>query len=272
MEQKMKEELSLLQQSLKDFLTPKMLKYSLLPFVVTLIAMYFLFFILVGTGLDQLESSMSIQSSQTLVQNRVAHTQSYSAQYEGNEVLQFLMSYALTSGIVSFLVYTVGAFVILYLSVFVAILVIGFLTPYVLRELQQRHYPNLRLKSYSNPLSSLLTTLKYLLIMFALVLLLIPFYFIPLLNIILLNLPLYYFFHKMLNYDISTNMTTKEEALEIRFKNRNKLRFKTLFLYFLSMIPFVIFFTSVFFVIYLGHTYFLETQKLRSDDTNSSNT
>lgn len=260
----MKEEIRVLQQSLKDFFTPKMLKYSLLPFILTLVFMYLLFFIVAGAGLDQLQSSMSVESSQTTIQDGVPHTQSYSAEFEGNEIVQFLMSYALTSWIVSFLVYTVGGFFVLYLSVFVAILVIGFLTPYVLKELQQRHYQDIELIGYANILSALLTTLKYFFIMLLLFFLFIPLYLVPLVNIIALNLPLYYFFHKMLTYDISTNMTTKEEALEIAFKNGNTLRLKTLFLYLLSMIPFVVFFTSVFFVIYLGHTYFRETRKLRS--------
>ncbi|MCW8837888.1 MAG: hypothetical protein OQK11_04210, partial [Thiovulaceae bacterium] len=61
-------------------------------------------------------------------------------------------------------------------------------------------------------------------------------------------------------------LNTKNEALEIAFKNKNKLRIKTLLLYLLSLIPFMIFFTTVFFVIYLGHTYFIETRKLRRID------
>jgi len=94
---------------------------------------------------------------------------------------------------------------------------------------------------------------------------LIPFYFIPILNIIAFNLPLYYFFHKMLVYDISSNMTTREENEKIKYFNKNSLRAKTLFLYLISLIPFTIFFTAVFYVIYLGNTYFIEVRKLRKE-------
>jgi hypothetical protein len=169
------------------------------------------------------------------------------------------------------LIYAIGGFLTLYASIFIAIIVIGFLTPYVLKELQYRHYQDVELIGYSNILTALLSALKWTGVMILLFIALIPFYFIPVLNILAFNFPLYYFFHKMLNYDISTNMNTKDEALEIRYKNKTMLRIKTLLLYLLSLIPFVIFFTTVFFVIYLGHTYFLETRKLRNKDAIPNN-
>jgi hypothetical protein len=224
--------------------------------------MYILFFVLAGVGADQI-GEMHVQAEQTTMQNGVEHTESLDAQLEGSAIVEFLMSYAATAWIATFLVYAIGGFLTLYASIFIAIIVIGFLTPYVLKELQKRHYSDVELIGYSNIITALLQTLKWAGIMLLLFFALIPFYFIPLVNIIAFNLPLYYFFHKMLNYDISTNMTTKEEALEIRYKNKTMLRVKTLLLYFLSLIPFVVFFTTVFFVIYLGHTYFIELRKLR---------
>lgn len=256
-------ESNLISKSIKDFFTPKMLKFSLLPIIVTLVLMYILFFILAGIGADQL-GQMHIEAQQTTIQNGVEHTDNLDAYLEGSAIIQFLMNYTVTAWIATFLIYAIGGFLTLYASIFIAILVIGFLTPYVLKELQSRHYPDVELIGYSNIATALLSTLKFFGVMLLLFIALIPFYFIPLLNIIAFNLPLYYFFHKMLNYDISTNMNTKSEALEISYKKRNMLRMKTLLLYVISMIPFVIFFTTVFFVIYLGHTYFLETRKLRN--------
>jgi len=94
--------------------------------------------------------------------------------------------------------------------------------------------------------------------------LLIPFYFVPLLNIVAINIPLYYFFHKMLTFDVSSTICTKDEAKHISFFNKNNIRLKTLLLYLISLVPFAIFFGAIFFVIYLGHTYFLETKKIRA--------
>jgi len=249
-------------QSIKDFLTPKMLKFSVLPFLITLVLMYIFFFTIAGMGVEQL-GVIQVESSQTTIENGVPHIESLNAQLEGSSIIKFLMSYTLTSWLATFLIYTVGGFLTIYLSVFIAVIVIGFLTPFVLKELQRRHYQDIVMTGYSNPFVTLFLTFQWLAAMLLLFLLLIPLYFIPLLNIIALNAPLYYFFHKMLTFDVASNICTKEESKQIGYFSGNKLRVKTLLLYLLSLIPFVIFFTAIFFVIYLGHTYFAEIKKLR---------
>ncbi len=251
--------------SIKDFFTAKMLKYAILPLVATLIVMYLLFFVLAGVGIDSMHSTLDINTVSTTMQNGVPHTQSFSAHLQDSSIIKFLMKYALTSWLASFLVYAVGGFFVLYASVFIAVIVLGFMTPMILKELQKRHYGDVKMVGYSNPLEALFLVLKWAFIMILLFILLIPFYFIPILNIIAFNLPLYYFFHKMLVYDISSNMTTREENEKIKYFNKNSLRAKTLFLYLISLIPFTIFFTAVFYVIYLGNTYFIEVRKLRKE-------
>jgi hypothetical protein len=69
----------------------------------------------------------------------------------------------------------------------------------------------------------------------------------------------------MMIYDVSSNICTKEEDMKIRFFYGSTLRLKTLGLYLISLIPFVIFFASVFYVIYLGHSYFIEVKKMREE-------
>jgi hypothetical protein len=262
MEQKMNEK-EILLQSVKDFLTLKMLKYALLPFIMSLIIMYIIFFVIAGIGVEQL-GTLNIESSQTTIENGIPHTETLQAELEGSSIIKFLMSYTLTSWLATFLIYAVGGFLTIYLSIFVAIIIIGFLTPFVLKELQKRDYMDIEMIGYSNIFSSIFLALKWGAIMIFLFFLFIPLYFIPLLNIIALNMPLYYFFHKMLTFDISSNICTKEEAKQIAFFNKNNLRIKTLLLYLISLVPFAIFFGAIFFVIYLGHTYFLEVRKIRA--------
>ncbi|QOY55513.1 EI24 domain-containing protein [Candidatus Sulfurimonas marisnigri] len=255
-------EQNLLIQSTKDFLTPKMLKYAILPFIVTLVVMYILFFVIAGIGIDQL-GTLNVQSTQTTIQNGIPHTESISAQLEGSAIIKFLMSSAITSWIATFFIYAIGGFLTLYASIFVAVIIIGFLTPLVMRELQRRHYNDLEMIGHSNIFTTLFLVIKWTLTMLLLFILLVPFYFIPLVNIVALNLPLYYFFHKMMTFDISSNLCTTEEDKQIKYFSKNSLRMKTLALYVVSLIPFAIFFGAVFYVIYLGHTYFLEVRKLR---------
>jgi hypothetical protein len=226
--------------------------------------MYILFFFIAGIGLDQL-GSVDVASTQTTIENGIPHTDSFAATLEGTAIIKFLMSSAITSWIASFLVYTVGIFLTLYFSIFIAIIIIGFLTPMILRELQKRHYPDIEMIGYSNIAEALFLVLKWAFIMIMLFLVLIPIYFVPLLNIVAFNLPLYYFFHKMLTYDIASTLCTRDEAIRIKFFHASTLRLKTLGLYLISLIPFVIFFASVFYVIYLGHSYFLELRKLREE-------
>jgi len=256
-------EKNLLILSIKDFLTLKMLKYSVLPFIITIVVMYILFFIVAGMGLDQL-GSMDVQTTQTTIQNGIPHTDSFSAKLEGTAIIQFLMSYAITSSIASFLVYAIGGFFVLYASIFIAVIILGFLTPLVLKELQKRHYKDVQMIGFSNIIEGILLVVKWVIVMLLLFFLLIPLYFIPFVNLIAFNLPLYYFFHKMINYDISSNICTREENQQIRFFNKNMLRIKTMLLYMISLIPFAIFFGAIFYVIYLGHTYFVEVRKLRT--------
>ncbi|MDO8453407.1 MAG: EI24 domain-containing protein, partial [Sulfurimonas sp.] len=158
----------------------------------------------------------------------------------------------------------IGGFLVLYLSIFVAVLVIGFLTPPVLRELQQRHYQDVAMIGHSNLAEGIFNMFKWAFIMLLLFFLLIPLYFVPLVNIIALNFPLYYFFHKAMTYDIASNICTKEEDKKIKYFSGNAIRMKTLAIYLVSLIPFTIFFGAIFYVIYLGHTYFVEVRKVRS--------
>ena len=260
----MNSENNVLALSIKDLLTGRMLKYSLLPFVLSMLVLYILFFVVAGIGLDQL-GSVDVASTTTTVQNGVPHTDSFTATLEGTAIIKFLMSSAITSWIASFLVYTIGSFLTLYLSIFVALLVIGFLTPMILKEIQMRHYPDVEMIGHSNIFEALFLTLKWAITMVLLFLVLIPIYFIPLLNIIAFNLPLYYFFHKMITYDVASTICTKDESMRIKFFHASTLRLKTLILYLTSLIPFVIFFASVFYVIYLGHSYFIELRKMRSE-------
>ena len=257
-------DIEIFKNSIKDLLTPQMLKFSLMPFLISMVVLYILFFIVAGAGLDML-GTLSVESSQTTVENGVPHTESFSALLEGTAIIKFLMSYSFTSWIASFLVYTIGTFLTLYISIFVAVIVVGFLTPFILKELQRMHYSDLEMIGFSNFAEGLFLLFKWVFTMFILFFLLIPLYFIPFLNIIAFNFPLYYFFHKMMHYDVASNIVTREENKEIRYKNANRFRAQSLLLYIISLIPFAVFFAAVFFVVYLGNSYFLELKKIRKD-------
>ena len=253
--------------SIKDFLSAKMLKYALMPFIISMIILYLLFFFVAGAGLDAL-GSMDVHTTQTTIENGVPHTDSIQAHLEGSAIIKFLMSHAITSWIATFLVYAIGGFFTLFLSIFVALLVIGFLTPYVLKELQRRHYQDIEMIGHSNIFKDLVLIIKWAFIMLLLFFLFIPLYFIPIVNIVAFNFPLYYFFHKILTFDIASNIATEQENVIMKYENGTDLRLKTLALYLISLIPFAVFFGAIFYVIYIGHTYFVGIAKIRQDNAN----
>lgn len=261
------DEQNILRLSIKDFFSAKMLKYSLLPFILTIIVMYLLFFYIAGLTLESF-GSMDVHTTQTTMQNGIVHTETINTTLQGSSIIDNIVNFVATSAIVSWLVsfslYAIGGFITLYVSIIIAVIVIGFLTPFVLKELQKRHYSEVEMVGHSNIFLGLLQIVKWLFLMLLLFFLFIPLYFIPIVNIIALNLPLYYFFHKMITYDISSTIVSYEENRLIKFNNANNIRLKTLALYLISLIPFAIFFGAVFYVIYLGHTYFIEVKKIRS--------
>jgi len=62
----MDNETSILSLSIKDLFTKKMITYSIMPFIISMIVLYILFFIVAGLGIDQM-TTMDIQTSQTTI-------------------------------------------------------------------------------------------------------------------------------------------------------------------------------------------------------------
>lgn len=232
-----------------------MLTYAFAPFLFTLVVLYALFFSAADVGIDSLqESFVQIESTQTTQEKGVSHTESTNMVYSGGSaILEFLMQYSITSWLVSFFIFTVGGMFMFVIAIFTAILVIGFLTPAIMKELQARHYPDIPLQGHGNAITALFHSLKYVVVMFILLIVLIPFYFIPLLNIVAINLPFYYLFHKFYMLDVGTTAMTKEQYKQMMFFKGNSVRMSTLVLYVISMIPFAALVTPVFNVILLSH-------------------
>ncbi|MEA2111273.1 MAG: EI24 domain-containing protein [Campylobacterota bacterium] len=252
--------------SIKDFSTPKMLKMVILPFIITILVMYTLFFVAADFGLDALQqSTLQIESSQTLNSGGVEHTENFSGEFTGSSIVEFLLKHTITSWLLTFLIYTVGSFLVLLVSVVVALAVIGFLTPPILKELKERHYSTIELVGFDGMSMVIWNFFKSFLIMILLFLLLTPLYFVPLINIVALNLPFYYFFHKLLTYDVASTLCTKEEYFKIMHFKGNSMRLKTFLLYLISLIPFAVLVATVFFVIYIGHSFFKEVALIRAE-------
>lgn len=273
--------------SVKDFFTPYFLGMALLPMLITLA----LLFSSLSYGMQMLNEKINAihieqrsseyatptqKSSQSSVEITFDDNQSSSSSLfdinpmelfeslQSSQILSSMLQNDIMRWIIEKVLFLVAGYFILILSVLIAVFIIGFFTPLVVRKLKSRHYPPFEIKGHGNLFSVSWYTLKSLLIMLFLYLLLIPFYFIPVLNIIAFNLPAYYFFHKMLVFDVGSTINTKAEYLRIMALAGNQIRLRTFLIYLLTLVPFVGIFFPLLFVIYLSHIFINETLELRA--------
>lgn len=252
-------EIELIKKSLGDFFLPAILKIAIIPLLVTLAVMMVIFMGLADYSLSSLDQVI-IQ-----VQNGEEFSVNPNAPFYyvwAVNILTFLLQYSITAWLAGFLLFTVGTFFILFFSIFTTLIIIGFLTPMIIETLRKKHHPEVVLKGHGSLVSPIFVAIKSLVVMVLLFILFIPFYFIPLVNIIAFNLPIYYFFHKLLNFDVTSTMLSSSEYNEIYRSKKNLFRFRTLLLYFVSMIPFITLFSTVFYIVYLANGYFLELKKV----------
>ena len=255
-------EVEIIFKSVKDFFSSSMLKIALVPLIITMIILYIVFFAAADFGISNLqEIAQASQNGQEVVIDENAPFYFVWMTY----LIVFLFKYSFTSWIAGFLLYSVGTVIVLQASVIFTIIIIGFLTM-ILGILHKKYYSHLQLDGYGTITSSIWVLVKSSFIMILLFILLIPVYFVPVLNIIAFALPLYYFFHKLLNFDVSSTILNKEQYKIIYEKEANSFRLRTLFLYFISMIPFATLFTAVYYIIYLGHAYFVKLDELKKEE------
>jgi len=277
---------SLFSLSLKDFFTPYFLGLALMPLILTLSILFVSLSYAMQTLNDKInsvhiekttteyatptqsktESSVNItfddnqsSASSLLDINPMALFESI----QSSQILASMLENEYLRWIIEKVVYLVASYFILIIAVIIAVIIVGFFTPLVIKKLKSRHYPPFEIKGHGSLLDVIWHAVKSFLIMILLYLVLIPFYFIPVLNIIAFNLPAYYFFHKMLVFDVGSTLNTKAEYMRIKTIVGNQILLRTFLMYLLTMIPFVGVFFPLLFVIYLSHIFMNETIELR---------
>jgi len=252
-------------KSIKDFFSSKMLKIALIPLILSMLILYLIFFGLADFGIEFLKNiAQTAKESQEVFidENRPFYFAWFMY------FIVFLFKYSITSYLAEILFYTIGTIFVFHITVIITLFIIGFLTPNIVKNLHKKDYSHLRLKPFGNVTNAIINSLKAIFVMILLYILLVPLYFIPIVSIVALYLPLYYFFHKLLNFDVSSTILSKDEYQKIYIENSSYFRFRTFALYFLSTLPFITLFVAVFYVIYLSNVYFVELDKLRKEEAN----
>lgn len=277
---------SLFKLSLKDFFTPYFLSLALLPLFITLAILFTSLFYGIQVLNDKMNSVRIEKTTTEYSTPTQSHSQSsINVSFDDNqsttsslfdinpialidsiqssEVLASMLQNDILRWIIEKLVFLVASYFILIFAVIIAVTIVGFFTPLVVKKLKSRHYPPFVIKGHGSVFYIIWYALKSFLIMILLYILLIPLYFIPILNIIAFNIPAFYFFHKMLVFDVGSTINTKEEYMRINAIVGNQILLRTFLMYLLTMIPFIGIFFPLLFVIYLSHIFINESIELR---------
>ena len=232
--------------SLKDFLTKKFILLSLLPLLGAVLVLGVLAFFGGKESFETLQSAIA-NGDFTLLQ-------SY-------PIISKILNYSVTKWIIGAFFYIAGTFLVLIFSVIIAVVIAGFLTPVVTKEINLRHY-NLERQNEVSFLKVIKLMAVSLLKFIAIFLICLVFYFVPILNLFVINVPFFYLFYKFLLIDVASNSLNKERFDKIyRQGGGYKFMLSCFLFYLLCLIPLVGLFLQLFFVIFLSHILYQNEQK-----------
>lgn len=179
-------------------------------------------------------------------------------------LLAFILEHKIMMTIFHYIMYFGLGILAYYIFFAVYAIVISFFATIIVKHIQKKHYHNVKLKGIGL-FSTGFFYIKTIIITAILFIVLLPAYFIPVLNI-LIFLPIYYFFHKTLVFDVSSVINTSSEYKKIKRVNWGELKGYTAFCFLITFIPIVGILAYPYYIIYVGHYLFKETGELRHTD------
>jgi hypothetical protein len=242
----------LIKKSIADFFSAKLLMISIVPFLISFALFLYLY---LGVGADAISSfKSSIESGVVPFLDAKSHP-----------ILTYILTIGVFKWLFSIFFYLVGALAVILLSVVVSVAVVGFFTPYIVKVIKERHYPEFVIKNENFTIGTTIWHYVKVFSIFGLLFLVaLPLLFIPGVNFFALNIPFYYLFHNFLVLDVGSSIDSKEEFKLVTKKHKLLFRSTTLTLYGVSLIPLVSMIFQVLFVIILAHQFFTRTLEIKS--------
>ncbi len=244
----MKDLSTIVKRSIKDFFSSPFLGMSILPFIITTMVLFGIFLYIGGEFFQLLMSGGEIE---TMI-DPSAHP-----------IIASILAFSFVKWVILTFFYLIGGAFVILLSVMIAVVIIGFFTPRVVKILRERYYPDIELKEGFSTGDVIWFYIKLFAAFIGLMLLCIPLLLLPGVNLLIFNIPFYYLFHNMLVIDVVSNINTKEEYKIIKKEARGQLYAATMGFYLLSLIPLVGMIGTIFFVITISHIVFLKTKEIR---------
>lgn len=235
--------IKIFQISLNEFLTKKFILLSILPLIISVLVLGG-FLVLGGIEFFQMLSDGAKSGNFSFIDE---------SRYP---ILISILTFAITKWIIIALFYMVGTFLVLLLSVVIALIVAGFLTPIITNHLNKKYY------NYDKSTEvSFFTTLRLMLIIllkFLLILIIsIPFLFVPVVNIFIINIPFFYLYYKFILLDVGSNALNLKDFNILWLRDGgNDFKISCLLFYIISLVPLLGLFLQLFFVIFLSNLVF----------------
>ena len=232
----------------EDFLTTKFLTLTLAPFFITLLIFSFLIF---GAGSEFFDILNQLGQNPEAIND--PQIQAFVKEYP---IISAIAGSFIFQAFAGILFGILGTGLAILASTSIAVIIVGFFTPIIVNEIHKRHYPNVKKEGGVDIFSYTLLVLKTFLKFIAIFIVSIVLYFIPLLNLIALNIPFYYLFASLLTLDVGGEIFSKEELQKVLKEKKKSILSSTLILYLISLIPFAGMLLQVYFVSVLAHQFF----------------
>ncbi|WP_103588261.1 EI24 domain-containing protein [Campylobacter concisus] len=237
--------INLLRLGFKDFFTAKFITLSILPLCLSIFSLTWLTIWSGGEIFGLLSDSAKNENFAFL---------------EANSALSFIaikiLSFSATKWIVSILFYILSTFLTIIVSIVIALIVAGFLTPVVAKEINKRHYHYIP-KSEASTARVLKVMMVEILKFLGILLVCLPLLLVPFVNFFIINVPFFYIYYKLLLIDVGSN-TLDSDKFELALLEGGGIKFIafTLLFYLISLVPLVGLFFQLYFVIVLSHLFF----------------
>ena len=223
----------------KDFFTGKFLFLSLAPFIVPIL--------ILGTFFVYGSSEFV-----TLLQEGSANGDYSYIDEKAYPILAYLLGFAVFHWLLMTLFVVLGTFGVVLLSLVIAVITVGLLTPYIVNAVRKKSYIHVK-KSDGDEFLYVLWNISKIFMKFLLLFLCtLPFLLLPFINFFIFQLPFFYLFYRLMMYDLVSSGVC-EDAQNIIKENRLYLFVVMGIFFFLSLIPLFGLLLQVFFVVYLSH-------------------
>ncbi len=237
---------SVLTKALQDFFSSKFLFLSLAPFIAPILVLGAFFIYGSGEFISLLQEG-SASGDYSFI-DETAHP-----------TLAYLLGFTVFHWLLTTLFILFGTLGVVLLSLVIAVITVGFLTPYIVSLVRKNSYPHIKETDGDGIFFTLWSLFKIFMKFLVLFLCTLPFLAFPFINIFILKLPFFYLFYTLMMYDLLSSGVC-EDVKQIMRKHRPYLLVVMAFFFFLSLIPLFGLLLQVFFIVYLSH-FLLEKSK-----------